>query len=382
MHQHDHGTAQGCTEPILACATKVTPTFVPDGSLLVAFAAGGHVLVARSTDLGRTFTPSVAVNAQPMRLDSGPDARPKIVVTREGRIVVAFGTFKDSAFNGQVFMSYSRDGGATFAPPQPLTADQESQRFETVALDVDGSVFFAWLDKRNRAPAKLRGESYAGAALAFAWSKDGGASAWETRIAYDNTCECCRLGVAFTGPGRPVVLFRKIFEGGIRDHAVVTFSDPTTPGPIRRVSVDDWRIDACPHHGPSLAIAADGTYHAAWYTNSRTRRGLFYARSADEGASFSAPMAIGAADRRASNPALLAMNGGVWLAWKEFDGEETAVKVMVSRDNGVTFTAPVTAARTAQASDHPLLISNGHQVFLSWMSEGEGYRLLPLEDAP
>jgi hypothetical protein len=382
VQQHHHGGAQGCSEPTLACATKVTPTFTPDGSLLVAFAAGGRVLVARSSDLGQTFTPPVAVNAEPLRLDSGPDARPKIVVDREGRIVVAFGTFKDDAFNGQVFYAQSLDGGATFAAPRPVTADPESQRFETIALDTDGSVFVAWLDKRNRRPAAQRGETYPGAALVTAWSKDSGATVSQERLACDNTCECCRIGVAFAGPGRPVVLFRNIFAGGVRDHAVVTFSDHATPGPLRRVSVDDWRIDACPHHGPSLTIAADGTYHVAWYTNGRARSGLFYAHSADGGETFSAPMAIGAADRRPSNPALLATRRGLWLAWKEFDGEETSIKAMVSRDGGATWTAPTMVARTAQASDHPLLTGNGHQVFVSWMSQADGYRLIPFEDAP
>src|SRR5207249_9208192 len=67
--------------------------------------------------------------------------------------------------------------------------------------------------------------------------------------------------------------------GSIRDHGVVTFNDATTPGPLRRVSVDDWKLEACPHHGPSLAIAPDGSYHVAWFTDGKARKGLFYARA-------------------------------------------------------------------------------------------------------
>jgi len=66
--------------------------------------------------------------------------------------------------------------------------------------------------------------------LFFASSKDGGAAYAEARLASDNTCECCRLALAFAGPGRPVVVFRNIFEGGVRDHAVMTLADPATPG--------------------------------------------------------------------------------------------------------------------------------------------------------
>ena len=80
----------------------------------------------------------------------GSGGRPKIAVDRDGRVFVAFAIFKDKAFNGQVFYTRSLDGGRSFATPAPITANPESQRFEAIALDADGSLFAAWLDKRNR----------------------------------------------------------------------------------------------------------------------------------------------------------------------------------------------------------------------------------------
>ena len=71
---------------------------------------------------------------------------------------------------------------------------------------------------------------YPGAALAYAW-EDGDADFDKTSIALDNTCECCRLGLAFAGAGRPAVMFRNIFPGSVRDHAVLTFQGANTPGP-------------------------------------------------------------------------------------------------------------------------------------------------------
>ena len=44
-----------------------------------------------------------------MNLDWGPDARPKIAIDRQGRIALAFSTFKDKAFNGQVLTTRSED---------------------------------------------------------------------------------------------------------------------------------------------------------------------------------------------------------------------------------------------------------------------------------
>ena len=382
-HQHHMGAAApgpDCPDAALACASVATPAFAPDGTLWLVWTGGGRVMVAHSPDLGRSFGPAAAVTPAATSLDTGPDSRPKIVVDGAGRVVVAYAIFKDKAFNGQVLVSRSIDGGHSFAAPRPLTRDPTSQRFEALALDPGGRLFAAWIDKRSAFAARAVGGKYAGAALAFAWSDDGGDSFAAARIAQENSCECCRLGVGFAGPGRPVVLFRNVFGGTVRDHAVMTFADPATPGPVYRVSVDDWETDVCPHHGPSLAVAADGSYHAAWFADGRARQGLFYARSTDGGRTFSAPMPLGAPDRQTSRPQVLAVPDGLWLAWKEFDGERTTVMAENSRDAGRTWTAPRPVAQTGDASDHPLLVSDGRHAFLSWQTQNEGYRLLPLED--
>jgi hypothetical protein len=381
MH-HQHASEAACDETVLRCATRVTPAFGPDGTLWLAWMAGGQLSVASSKDAGRSFSAPVQVTKDRIKLDWGPDARPKIVVDRNGVIALAFSIFRDEAFNGEVLYTRSADEGRNFADLRPITANNESQRFEALALDQDGTVFAAWLDKRNRVPAKQAGRKYDGAGLFFAASHDGGATYSEARLAHDNTCECCRLGLGFSGPGRPVVIFRNIFDGGVRDHAVATFSDPSTPGEVHRVSNDDWQINACPHHGPSLAVAPTGTYHVVWYTNGRTRKGLFHAHSRDQGRSFSKPMPLGQANRNPTRPFVLAAAGKTAMVWKEFDGEKTSVQSMTSRDDGETWSAPRILASTTDTSDHPLLVSDGRQVYLSWMTKADGYRFTPIEGEP
>lgn len=378
-HQHTPSEA-ACDGTELRCATKVTPYVTSGGALWLTWMAGGRVSVASSEDFGKTYSTPVPVTTEKLNLDWGPDARPKLVVDRKGGIVVAFSTFRDQAFNGQVFVTRSEDGGKSFAPIRPLTANNESQRFEALALDEDGTVFAAWLDKRNRVPAKAAGKDYDGAGLFFASSRDGGASFTDAKFAHDNTCECCRLGLAFANPGHPVVVFRNIFDGGVRDHAIVTFSDLATPGEIYRVSTDDWQIKACPHHGPSLSISPAGSYHVAWYTNGKARKGLFYAHSRDGGRTFSSPMQIGQADHNPTRPYVLATKSGTTLVWKEFDGETTTVMAMRSHDDGETWSKPAAIATTHDASDHPLLVAFGEQTYLSWMTKADGYRLQPIGD--
>jgi hypothetical protein len=375
--QHQHGKpGAGAPEAFTAA-----PAFGLDGTLWLVRPMVDRIVVTHSRDLGKTFSQPVMVTPEPMNLDWGPDARARIVVDDKGGLVVTFGTFQDKNFNGRAYFARSTDNGASFTRPRPITADTTSQRFEVAGVDPSGRVFAAWLDKRNVASARAAGRAYPGAALAYAW-EDGAADFGGTAIALDNACECCRIGLAFAGAGRPAVAFRDIFPGSVRDHAVITFQDEKTPGPVRRVSVDDWKIEACPHQGPSLAIAPDGSYHVAWFTDGAARKGVFYARADSADAPFSVPRALSKLDRQPARPYLLASGSALHLVWKEFDGTKAVVRWQVSHDSGRQWTEARTVADTEDASDHPILVADRQRVYLSWLTKIEGYRLIPLEDQP
>src|SRR5512138_3175139 len=136
--QHQHGSEAACDEPDLRCASKVTPVFASDGTLWLAWMAGGKISVASSRDAGKSFSAPVAATPDKMNLDWGPDARPKIAVDSKGGIALAFSIFRDKAFNGQVLVTRSDDGGKSFGAVKPITANNESQRFETIGFDKKG----------------------------------------------------------------------------------------------------------------------------------------------------------------------------------------------------------------------------------------------------
>ena len=74
--------------------------------------------------------------------------------------------------------------------------------------------------------------------------------------------------------------------------------------------------------------------------------------------------------------------GTVFMVWKEFDGENSVVNMRVSHDDGATWSKPHAAAKTDDASDHPMLANDGRRAYLSWMTKNGGYQFLPLKDAP
>ena len=358
----------------LECANAATPFFALDGKLLLAWTANGVVSVGQSFDLGKTWIATVKIVEHGKSLDTGSDARPQIVADKQDNIFLAYAFFKDSKWNAQINTARSTDSGTTFSAPESLVVNGSSERFPSVLMRPDGNIFIAWIDKRLVAASNKSGQKKLGGSIAYSNSLDGGRTFQSERIANEDSCECCRIGVSLDQKNQPVIIYRAIFPGGVRDHASQIISS-NGPDKIRRIANDGWKTDACPHHGPAIAVSSQGTIHTAWFTQGANRAGVFYANSHNEGASYSEPMRLGKVDASTSRPYLLALGKNVWLVWKEFDGHDTVVVMKQSGDDGKTWSKETILSKTADYSDHPLLISQGNQVFLSWLTRADGYQL-------
>lgn len=383
QHAHTHAPraeAPACTGGALGCADVATPAFGPDGRLFLAWAAGGRVLVAHSTDLGRTLSAPVAATSQPMAVDANGEARPKLLALPDGALLLAWTVRRDRMWNGQLVLSRSTDGGHSWSAPRPMLADgvSPSQRFETLALGPDGRLWAVWLDKRNLATSRAPWGDRAGAGIALAVSEDGGRTFSESRIIHDNTCECCRIALSFDAEGLPVLAWRNIYGRDVRDHAMARIGRDGRLEGVQRVSQDNWAIEACPHHGPANAVDGSGRWHVAWWSGGGERRGLFYARSADAGRSFTPPRALGAPARQSGHAQLLAFGERVLLAWREFDGERMRILGQRSADGGTHWSAPEVLAETPDTAEQPRLVAQQGRAYLSWLTRAESWRFLPV----
>jgi Neuraminidase (sialidase) len=361
----------------LDCANAATPYFSPDGKLLLAWTANGVVSVGQSSDFGKTLTSTVKIAEHGKSLDVGSDARPQIVADKQGNVFLAYAFFKDSNWNAQINTARSTDGGNSFKSPETLVKDGSSQRFPSAMISSDGSIFISWIDKRLVAKAKQGGERRLGGSIAYSFSQDGGKTFEPERFANESSCECCRIGGSLDPQANAVIAYRAIFPGGIRDQASQVIS-ANGAEPVRRVADDDWKTDACPHHGPSIAVSGSGKFHLAWYTQGSKRSGVFYANSSNQGVNYSIPSRVGSEGANVSRPYLLALGQQVWLTWKEFNGIDTLVYIKQSADDGKTWGTPQIVSKTNGYSDHPLLVNNGDAVFLSWLTRTDGYQLIKL----
>jgi hypothetical protein len=385
--QMDHSSHSGlsaskkpknsCIGNGLDCANAATPFLSVDGKLFLTWTAGGAVSFAQSNDLGKTFNAAVKIAEHGKSLDAGSDARSQIAADSSGNIFLAYAFFKDSNWNAQINTSRSNDGGNNFSVPVSLIEDGSSQRFPSILIRPDGSIFAAWIDKRLVASAKQSGVKKLGASIAYSFSGDHGRTFQVERIANESSCECCRIGTALDVTSNPIMIYRAIFPGGIRDHATQIISSRGAE-PIRRVSDDQWKTDACPHHGPTIAVSRSGKIHAAWFTQGETRSGVFYANSSNQGRSYGKPTRIGADGANISRPYILALENTIYLVWKEFNGKSSTVYLKKSTDDGGTWSSPRAVFETSGYSDHPLLISQGNVVYLSWLTRDDGYQFIKI----
>ena len=173
------------------------------------------------------------------------------------------------------------------------------------------------------------------------------------------------------------LLFREVFDEHIRDHGFAVVGSGGVVSQLERATEDDWRIDACPHHGPAMIGAGGGRYDIAWFTAGDRGKGIFYGRF-DPASGVVKERFNVSSNPTAGHPSLAAVDGRLLLAWKEFDGERTNVYVIVSRDGGRSWGERAAVAATSGGSDHPFLVTRGDVAFLSWHTADEGLRVLRL----
>ncbi|HEY4698426.1 MAG TPA: sialidase family protein [Gallionella sp.] len=363
-------------ESLAKPSLAVTAVFDEKGRLWLATIRDQHVYVSYSDDHGVTQSAPVKVNTEPENILGDGENRPKIIA-RNGVVYISYTQGLAKPMSGNIRFSRSADGGNSFSAPITANDNREviSHRFDSMMVNGKGHVYIAWLDKRDQSAAEKKGEKYNGSAIYYAMSDDGGTSFRRNVKIADHVCECCRTAMAVDTDDYPVVTWRHIYDTNIRDHALVKLDGKMAPV---RLSHENWNTASCPHHGPSLSIAADGIYHATWFNNAPERHGLFYAYSTDQGKTFSSPLNFGNFEAQPAHPYVLSHGSRVYLVWKEFDGESTGILGMHSGDGGRSWSAPEKLAATSDASDSPMLIGGNDRAYLSWSTLKEGYRLIEI----
>ncbi|MDR6936522.1 sialidase family protein [Luteibacter sp. 3190] len=347
------------------------------GHLWVVDTVGEHVRVRRSDDMGRTFALSTIVNPTGEPVYAEGENRPKVALGPAGELYVTWSQPRKLPWTGFVRFSRSLDGGAHFDPPKTVHTDtaEITHRFDSLAVDAQGNVIVAWIDKRDLVAATAKKAPYLGAATYYSWSADRGATFAPERKIVDQSCECCRIALARTPDGHVDAFFRAIYGDNIRDHAFATL--PTDGGApnVKRATFTRWHIEGCPHHGPSLAIDGRGTRHAVWFSAADGKPTIWYGQLAP-GAD---PKHLVAVAGNGASHADVAVSGAhVWIAWHQMTANGLDLTLRESTDGGEHFSEPRAVAHADGSSGWPKLVVWKDRAFVAWNPDGR-FRLVPTE---
>lgn len=347
--------------------------FDSHGRLWLVDAADGHVRLRHSDDDGRTLSAPVEVNATAERIYAEGENRPKIAFGPHDEIYVSWSQPRAKPWTGFVRFARSSDGGEHFSAPLTVHHDlaEITHRFDALAVDGKGRLVVAWIDKRDLIAAQAGGKPYLGAAIYYSWSNDGGASFVPERKLVDQSCECCRIALARTPDGEVAAFFRGIYGDNIRDHAFAVLRTDGQTSHVARATFSEWQIAGCPHHGPGLALGADGVRHAVWY-EAKGKPTIHYGQL-DPGHAPKHSLAI--ADAGASHADVAVDGRTVWVAWNQVSADGYALRLRRSTDNGTSFDAPRDIARSEGAAGSPQLLLKQGRAFVAW-NTAAGFRLV------
>lgn len=357
-------------------ALGASAAFAPDGRLWVVSVQGKHVVLRHSDDAGRTLSAPVIVNAQPEPISASGENRPKIALGPQGDIYVSWTEPLAKPYTGRIRFARSLDGGKHFNAPITVHHDRAviTHRFGSMAVDAKGRILIAWIDKRDMQAAKAHDKPYLGAAVYYAWSDNRGASFATERKLADHSCECCRIAMAPAADGGVGVFWRAVYGDNIRDHAYAELHHGQPAPTAQRATFTQWQIAGCPHQGPGLAVAADGTRYGVWFSAAGGKPTIWYGQL-NPG---HRPRHLQAmAHAGAAHADIVVAGQTVWVVWNRISADGMTLMRRVSHDGGSHFGTAKVVAHTAGAAGSPQLLRYHRQVYVAWNTT-KGFRLLPL----
>ena len=358
--------------------STVSVNFSPDGRLWRLTPTQHYVYVDHSDDNGKTYNSPIKINTHKQKISVWPENPAAIEISSSGRINILY--YADEQQKSTSFFSYSDDNGQSFSKPRLVSdqADTAMHYMDKMLIDKNDNTYLFWHDTRH----EKHNTTLADGVLSLYYSKTNTSdnSQFSNQFLSNDICSCCRTATAFDATNNPVILARMVFNNGIRDHALISMNNADSWKKPQRVTHDNWNIEACPEHGPALAIDKQDRTHLTWFTLGNKRQGIFYAQTDDFGKRVSNPMALGNPDRLPSHPDVITLDQRVVIVWKEFDGEQTSVHAMESSDRGQSWKKSPIGLTSKSKNSHPKLIANKTDLFLSWTSKNKGHQIIKLAE--
>lgn len=290
-----------------------------------------YVFFSSSNASDLNFSESMKINTTKNLNPGHGESMPKLLVKPDGTYVLVYtkrNLDAEAMYASAVYYTQSFDKGINWTEAKLIHSDvnpENSHSFPETVLLPDGEVMAVWLDGRHKLP-------YSEMYMAKTQGKEGFGE--DTMIA-EPSCQCCKIDLFVDEDETLHLTYRAILEGGIRDIIHLTSTDNGTSfSQPNLVSEDNWKINACPHNGPSVTKYGS-EFSAIWLTGGNEKPGVYFASSSDNGNSFDKGIKL---TDSAKHLYLASLQGSVIAVWDQpfMTGDENYTRVKLTRlDSGM-----------------------------------------------
>lgn len=343
--------------------------------MLAVYGAHGSTQLglAVSRNGGDTFSPPVPVSAEGSEVNSHGENSPSLALTP----TEIYALWEQVNERGRTELRFARSVsfGHSFEKPISVTdkAEDSFNGFSSMTVAPDGQVYAAWLDGRDKA------EPAGTFAVYLAKSTTRGATFGKNIRVATGACPCCRVAIATGSAGEVYVAWRKVFDGDIRDIVVSTSRDggETFAEPVR-VSEDRWKIPGCPHSGAAIA-SKGGRLYVAWHTEGDDgKAGIRVSWSEDAARTFKPPVFASSNILDANHPSLsVSTDGHALLVFQGRDpakkeGWNPAQAYLVEINDAGETARPVPVPNGGKAVSYPVVAAGtAGRVYIGWSEPGQ-----------
>ncbi len=397
-----------------------TPSVAADGkNLYLAWQSGDffspctncHILYRRSIDGGINWEPSV--DKPPLNLSEtiANSFSPKVAVSGNLVAVVWISynrTNGENAFNGDLFLRRSFDGGNTFEPVQELRSGPVSNPQVVIS---DSILHIMWLERETYWPFPTN--------VFYTRSVDQGLN-FEVPISlseghpYPYSNEQAQIsasgqyvGVVWINGSNPSpIVFKGSNDSGSSFRPLLHLSESLPNGEAPQVSIDDknvqvtWKFKGNVYHRNSIdggvnfsplknlsytsqtgfprLVAEDGMTYVVW----PDINGMKFRRSVDEGNSFESSINLTKEDMLGTVPSIAAHNQVVAVAWNTVTGGsalQSDVQFRYSNDGGKIWNPPLgspaeyVSTKPQQNRVAPQVFTDGPNFYFFWLDRESGH---------
>jgi hypothetical protein len=313
-----------------------------------------------------TLGPLPAVTRVEAQSSFGAQRAPVIEVDRSNNLYLFSSTATKPAGAGtpgsQIFLTISRNGGASW-DNFPLTRNLSKSPGEafgpSVAINKSGKtrVYVTYHDNQDGPTQAYFIQPKKGTKFKRPRNitpHNGGA--FSPRVALDSTEAVNIVWGDIPGLQKQVVFVRSTDLGG-------SFSAPFN---VSRSSGEAF--------DPEIAIDSADGINVAWEDTTPGVSAIMFARSTDQGESFSAPLQISKGEGPATEAHIFTNSAGhIFVTWVDGSAGDAQAFFARSIDSGATFSDPINVSQKPGAEIHkPVITASGNTVYVAFQNDQRG----------